>query len=154
MRWEQGRSTIDRMLSDREMERVQPSAGNATAMISLARQQAATASRLADQDPVSAVSVLYDAARRALTAILENEGLRPTSKGGHIAVLEAVRAQLDPPMGKVLRPFERLRRLRNNLEYGVVAASVPDADDIGRDVPRVTDMIDLAERVIQEMSPY
>lgn len=154
MRWEQGRGTIDRMLRDGEMERVHPDAESAAAMIRLARQQVATARREAGQDPVSAATVLYDAARRALTAVLENEGLRPTSKGGHIAVLEAVRAQLDPPMGKVLRPFERLRRLRNDLEYGAMTTAIPDADDVGRDVPRVTDMIDLAERVIQEMSPY
>jgi hypothetical protein len=41
-------------------------------------------------------ALAYDGARKALTAILENEGLRPTTRGGHLAVFEAVRAQLGP----------------------------------------------------------
>jgi hypothetical protein len=39
---------------------------------------------------------VYDAAGKAFNAVLENEGLRTTSRGGHIAVLDAVSAQLDP----------------------------------------------------------
>jgi hypothetical protein len=59
-------------------------------------------------DPVGAYQLLYDSARKALAAVLENEGLRATSRGGHIAVLDAVSAQLDPPLGPILRPFDRL----------------------------------------------
>jgi hypothetical protein len=32
----------------------------------------------------------------ALAAVLENQGLRATSRGGHIALRDAVSAQLDP----------------------------------------------------------
>lgn len=98
--------------------------------------------------------MLYDAARKALVAILENQGLRPTSRGGHIAVLEAVSAQLDPPMGKVLRPFDRLRRLRNNAEYPHPDTPPFIAGDVGRDIPKIEAIVDLAQRVIVQMSPY
>jgi hypothetical protein len=98
--------------------------------------------------------LLYDAARKALVAILENQGLRPTSRGGHIAVLEAVSAQLDPPMGKVLRPFDRLRRLRNTAEYPHPDTPPFVARDVGRDIPKIEDIVDLAQRVIAQMSPY
>ena len=98
--------------------------------------------------------MLYDAARKALVAILENQGLRPTSRGGHIAVLEAVSAQLDPPMGRVLRPFDRLRRLRNNAEYPHSDTPPFIARDVGRDIPKIEDIVDLAQRVVAQMSPY
>jgi hypothetical protein len=59
----------------------------------------------------------YDAARKAMTAILLNQGLRPTSKGGHVVVGEAILAQLDPPHGETFRPFRWMRPLRNDSEY-------------------------------------
>ena len=55
----------------------------------------------------------YDAARQALTALLAHQGLRPTTKGGHYAVEQAIRAQFGPGF----RQFGALRRRRNELEY-------------------------------------
>jgi len=154
MRWEQGRSVIDALLEARDLERVSPSAGHAAELIGQARKHMASARRIADDDPAGAFQLLYDAARKALCAILENQGLRPTSRGGHIAVLEAVSAQLDPPMGKVLRPFDRLRRQRNNAEYPRQDAPRLTTDDVTRDIPKVEAVVDIAVRVIDQMSPY
>ena len=154
MRWEQGRTVIDALLDTRDLERVPPSAGHAAELIGQARKHVASAQRIADDDPAGAFQLLYDAARKALCAILENQGLRPTSRGGHIAVLEAVSAQLDPPMGRVLRPFDRLRRQRNNAEYPRQDTPTLTTDDVTRDIPKIEDMVDLAVRVIDQMSPY
>lgn len=154
MRWVQGRSVVDVMLEKRELERVTPSAEHAAELIAQARRHAASAERIAEDDPAGAFQLLYDAARKALVAILENQGLRPTSRGGHIAVLEAVSAQLDPPMGQVLRPFDRLRRLRNSVEYPRVDTQPPTAGDVARDIAKIMDILDLAHRVTAQMSPY
>lgn len=131
MRWEQGRAVIDAVLDKRELERVTPSIEHAAELIAQARRHAASAERIAEEDPAGAFQLLYDAARKALVAILENQGLRPTSRGGHIAVLEAASAQLDPPMGMILRPFDRLRRLRNNAEYPHLDTPPFTAGDVG-----------------------
>jgi len=98
--------------------------------------------------------LLYDAARKALTAILENQGLRPTSRGGHLAVYHAVRAQLDPPMGRVLLPFDRMRRRRHDVEYPPAGAPELRPEDVTEDVPKVTALLDLAQRVLDEMPPF
>ncbi|MFE9421519.1 hypothetical protein ACFYNO_01000 [Kitasatospora sp. NPDC006697] len=105
-------------------------------------------------DAVGAYQLLYDAARKALVAVLENQGLRPTSRGGHIAVLEAVSAQLDPPLGATLRPFDRMRRRRNQAEYADLEAPRIEAQDVTNDVPKVQAIIELAQRVLDEMSPF
>jgi HEPN domain len=154
VRWGQGRSVVDAMLDKRELERVTPSAEHAAELIAQARRHAASAERIAEADPAGAFQLLYDAARKALVAILENQGLRPTSRGGHIAVLEAVSAQLDPPMGKVIRPFDRLRRQRNSAEYPRSDTPPFTAEAVLRDSPKIRDIVDLAQRVIGQMSPY
>jgi hypothetical protein len=84
--------------------------------------------------------------------VLENQGLRPTTRGGHLAAYEAVRAQREPPMGKTLRPFDRTRRQRNDAEYPPSNAPALTADDLREDIPKAADIISLAERVLDQMS--
>jgi hypothetical protein len=45
-----------------------------------------SAQEVCAHDPEGGYALLYDAARKALTAVLGNQGLRPTSAGGHLAV--------------------------------------------------------------------
>lgn len=154
MRWQQGRNVIDGMLERREVERVPPSREHADRLLAQAHAHLGSAELVAKTDAVGAYQMLYDAARKALCAILENEGLRATSRGGHIAVYEAITAQLDPPLAQVLRPFDRMRRRRNDAEYPSQGAPSISTDDALREVPKVQGILDLAARVIDQMSPF
>jgi hypothetical protein len=154
MRWEQGRAGIDRMLANAELQRVPPSREQADSLIAQARIHLASAASICDQDPQGAYALTYDAARKALTAVVENQGLRPTTRGGHLAAYDAVRAQLDPPLGKVLRPFDRMRRQRHDAEYPPLNAPPLTADDVREDIPKATEIVTVSERVLDQMSPY
>lgn len=156
MRWQQGRATIDNMLGAGQLERVTPSREYAERLLAQARAHLAlaTAGESADVDPVGSYQLIYDAARKSLAAVLENQGLRATSRGGHIAVLDAVRAQLDPPLGTTLRPFDRMRRMRNEAEYPRDDRPSVTAADVGRDQAHAGAFIELAERVLDQMSAY
>jgi len=154
MKWDQGRAVIDRMLADSELQRVPASREQADRLIDQARAHLSSAAAICDQDPPGGYAMLYDAARKALTAVLENQGLRPTTRGGHLAVYEAIRAQLDPPMGKILQPFDRMRRQRHDAEYPPADSPTLNAADIREDIPKAADIIDLAKRVLDEMSPF
>jgi hypothetical protein len=145
---------LDGMIARGELERVPAGRDHADLLLSQARRHLASAAAIADSDPAGAYQLLYDAARKSLAAVLENQGLRATSRGGHIAVREAVTAQLDPPLGGVLRPFDRLRRRRNQVEYPSAAAPSIGADEVERDVPKVDEILDLAARVLDQMSPF
>jgi len=57
----------------------------------------AAAETLVDTDASSTVTLAYDAARFAALALLAQQGLRATTKGGHLAVDDAVRAQTRSP---------------------------------------------------------
>jgi hypothetical protein len=76
-----------------------------------ARLDLSSARILIDTNPIGAFMLAYDATRKALTAILANQGLRPiASEGGHAVLLDVVLAQLDPPLGDDLREFDWMRR--------------------------------------------
>jgi hypothetical protein len=154
VRWNQGRATIEKLIADGELQRVPPSREHADQLITQARKDLSSAELLRDSNPKRAYESLYDAARMALTAVLENQGLRATSRGGHIAPYSAVAAQLDPPMGTVLRPFDRMRRTRNRSEYPSFTTPDVTADNVRADLSDATAIVDICENVLAEMSPF
>jgi hypothetical protein len=154
MRWNQGRATADRLIVDGELQRVPPSREHADQLLAQARRDLASAELLRDSNPKRAYESLYDAARMALTAVLESQGLRPTRSGGHLAPYAAISAQLDPPMGTVLRPFDRMRRTRNRSEYPSFATPDVTADNITGDLPAATAIVETCQGVLGEMSPF
>lgn len=154
MKWNQGRAAIERMLASRELERVPASREHEDRLVAQARQHVRSADAICDIPPPAGMSSCTTRARKALTAVLENQGLRPTSQGGHMAVYQAVRAQLDPPMGKTLRPFDRMRRQRNDIEYPPTDTPQMTAADVREDLEEAHAIIDLASGVLDEMSPF
>lgn len=154
MRWEQGRRAVDALLARGELERVPASREHADELLAQSRGHLESCRLIVASDPVGAYQLLYDAARKALGAVLENQGLRATSRGGHIAVYEAVAAQLDPPLGKDLRSFDRMRRRRNDAEYPRHNVPSFTGDEVKRDIVRVERILDVARRVLDQMSPY
>ena len=154
MRWNQGRTDIDAMLSAGELQRVPASREHADALLDLARQHLVSARAVVENDPEGAYAIGYDASRKALAAVLENEGLRATSRGGHVAIYRAIQAQLDPPLGSTVRPFDRMRRRRNGLEYPDFETPAITSTDVLEDLARAEAIIDLAGRTLDQMSPF
>lgn len=154
MSWQQGRDTLEAMITRGRIERVPPSRSHADLLITQARQHLEAAQAIVRIDPTGAYQLLYDGARKALNAVLENQGLRATSRGGHVAVLDAVAAQLDPPLGAVLRPFDRLRRRRNQAEYPAADGPRINAEDFERDAPKVREIIEAATTVLDRMPHF
>jgi hypothetical protein len=154
MRWNQGRAQVDRLIADGELQQVPANREHADQLLVQARKDLASANLLLDANPKRAYESIYDAARMALTAVLENEGLRPTSRGGHIAPYAAVTAQLDPPMGAVLKPFDRMRRTRNRSEYPSFTTPDVTPDNVRADLPVAASIVDLCAEVLDQMSPF
>ncbi|WP_375423135.1 HEPN domain-containing protein [uncultured Friedmanniella sp.] len=142
------------MLFEGRLERVPPSREQADFLIRQARQHLQAATAIAKLDPPGGYQLAYDAARKSLTAVLENQGLRPTHTGGHVVVYEALRAQLDPPLGAVITPFNRMRRTRNESEYPRLDRPGLHEDDVREVLPKVEALIDLAERILDQMDVF
>jgi len=154
-RWEQGRAIVDAMIAEGRLERVPASREQADVLISQAVAHLNSARVIASSDPPGGYAMAYDAARKALLAVLENQGLRPTSVGGHHAALgEAVVAQLVPPLASTFRPFQRMRRRRNSLEYPSTAEPAMTEQDVLDDCAKADDIVDACSRVLDQMLPY
>lgn len=57
-------------------------------------------------------------------------------------------------MGAALRPFDRLRRQRHDAEYPAVDSPELAAADVRDDIPKVSVIVDIAERVLDTMPVY
>lgn len=150
--WGQGQATIDSLLAAGRLERVPPNAEGARGLVAKASIHLRSAATLAVDDVDTAYDALHSANRKALTAILLVQGLRPTRSGGHVAVFEAVQAQLDPPLGRALAPYNRIRRARNAADYFDELPAT--GDDVRADLPLCEAIVDIADKVIDQLPPY
>ncbi|MBB5790085.1 HEPN domain-containing protein [Jiangella mangrovi] len=142
------------MMSAGELERVRPDEAHVAALLTTARAHLASAELLRETDPAGAYGLMYDAARKSMTAILANQGLRATTRGGHIAVYQAVSAQLDPPLGKIVRPFNRMRARRNDVEYPSPERPAVTPDEVAEDLEKAAAIVEMAEKAIPGMGVY
>lgn len=118
-------AALDRMVGAGLVERVPANPAHALVIIRQAELHLATAATVAVADPDAAFALQYDAARKSLTAVLIAEGVRVKAKGGHAGTYEAVRVGLSTEDRAVIRPFDRLRKRRYEVEY--LTESVPQA---------------------------
>jgi len=153
MTWQKGRDTIEDLLRRRHLEQVPANESEVKHLLTKARAHLTTAQAVADDDPEIAYDALYAAARKALTALLIQQGLRPTRTGGHEAAIEAAQAQLVPPLGEVLRPIRRIKRRRNDGDYAGSEDQV-HSDDIRADLPLATAIVDTIARIVPELTVF
>lgn len=118
MTWERGRAAIEAQLASGELEVVTASDELGQRLLVEATAHLVSARTISESDPAGAYQLAYDAARKACSALLAVQGLRATTRGGHIAVQEAVRDQFGGEGGvAAFRAFPRLRRTRAGAEY-------------------------------------
>lgn len=149
-RWRLGESEIDALIAERMLQRVTGDQADAEAWVDRARRTLATAAGVVDGDPESAFVLGYDAARQACTALLARQGLRPTTRGGHLVVEQAVRAQF----GESFAAFGALRRRRNQVEYPSFPGERMDAAEARAALTRVNVIVEAAARLLPDVGFY
>ncbi|WP_346008587.1 hypothetical protein [Janibacter terrae] len=147
--WSRGESDIEAMVSRGELEAIRGSATDGGRLLDEARTRLRTGENAAD-DPSGAFTLVYDAARLACTALLAQQGVRPTRSGGHLSVQDAMRAQF----GDGFRDLGWMRRRRNEIEYpstpgvGVTGAELHDA------IAATRQMIEHAEKLLPNLGMF
>jgi hypothetical protein len=156
MSWETGSGRIKELMDSGELGQVPPDGELARRMLADARRHLATASTAESTGDLSgAYQLAYDALRKSAASLLEAQGIRPTSRGGHIAVQDAVIAQFGTSI-RALRSFSRLRRARNSFEYPSTDTPGHSGDDV-KDAIRVAREVNVAAGKILEsavLSPW
>lgn len=128
--WATGAEKVRELIDQGELEEVEPSVEIARRLLADAEQHVTSARTIADTgDLTGAYQLAYDALRKAGASLLAVQGLRATTRGGHIAVQHAVIAQFGNGISE-FRSFSRIRRNRNRFEYPGDSASEPTEDDL------------------------
>jgi len=147
-RWAKGADRIAGLIETRHLQRVTGDPDTVEALLASARRHVESARRSESQDPEAAYSLAYDAARKSATARLTHQGIRPTTAGGHLAVVDAIRAQFPGVPG--LTSLDRLRRRRNQAEYPDPRSYDPIISEEAEEAIRIaSDCITSTERLLK-----
>lgn len=144
MRWSAGETVVERLLEQGHIERLQGTQADGESWLQRARRSLDAAQIVAEAAPDSSIVLAYDAARQACVALLAQQGLRPTTAGGHYVIEEAIRAQF----GNSLRAFGGLRRRRNELEYPLCPTEEASAAEAAEALDTAGDIIEAVARLL------
>ena len=156
MSWETGSQRIQELISGGELSQVPPDTEFARRMLTDAGRHLATAAAAESTgDLPGAYQLAYDALRKSAASLLEAQGLRATSHGGHIAVQDAITAQFGPAI-RALRSFSRIRRARNSFEYPSTDTPGPSQDDVKDAIRIAREVNDAAAKILESeiLSPW
>lgn len=149
-RWTRGESDVEALIASGELQKLTGVAANGERLLEKAAVTLETARSAIESDPDSAFVLAYDASRQALTGLLAHQGLRPTTKGGHYAVEQAVRAQFGPGF----RQFGALRRRRIELEYPERPGDDATNDEASEAVENAQTIITAANGLIDQLGLF
>ena len=147
-RWAMGANEVTALIEARHLQQVTSDVDTVNALLASARRHIVSARLTVESDPEAAYSVAYDAARKSATALLNHQGLRPTTAGGHLAIVHTIRAQVPGVPG--LTSLDRLRRRRNQAEYPDPRSYNPITIEEANEAISVADAcVSTAERLLQ-----
>ncbi len=150
MSWQPGRERIEQLLDVGDLEQVTPADEVAYRLLEDAGRHLTTAASAAKtEDLAGAYQLAYDAFRKCAASLLAFQGLRATSRGGHLAVQEAVVAQFGSTV-RVFRAFGRIRRARNSFEYPSASTAGPALDDVTDAISLATQARDAAATILAQ----
>lgn len=126
-------SGVEDLVREGRVELVEPDPAAALDKLEEARRHLASAAAIAEADPEGAYALLYDAARKAIDGHMLASGYRVSKGrvGAHEATARYASSVLGSGAhGEHVRHFDRMRRNRNRLEYGVwqIGRSTLEAD--------------------------
>lgn len=123
-------SVIDDLLGRGLIESVGPDLDMAQRWLEDASRHLTAADAVVDIDPSGAYVLAYDAARKALAAVLLRRGHRILSRpGAHRALAEFGDYLAESTGQPELKRFDRLRRNRNRAEYGSISFNKTEVEE-------------------------
>jgi hypothetical protein len=150
MRWVAGEAVVERLLEQSHIEQVRGAQADGGSWVERARRGLDAARAIAEVAPDSSIILSYDAARQACIALLAQQGLRPTTAGGHYAIEEVIRAQF----GTALRAFGGLRRRRNELEYPLYPTEQASSGEAAEALDTASDIIQAAAKLLPNLGLF
>jgi len=153
-RWTEGRAVVDRLLADKKLDRVAASEDVAELLLVAAAKHIESAALIAEADPSGSCQLSYDGARKSLAAVLQIQGLRPTSSGGHYVIEECLKAQLVKYGREIVDKFSVMRRTRNSSEYPQSTKDLVAPEEALEQVEDARDVMAKSTKLVEVMPVY
>ena len=150
MTWDRGRVVVDQLLAEGRLEIISGAAADGAAWLSSAAALLESARREAGNNAEAAFVLAYDAARKASTALLAQQGLRTKATGHHVTVEQVVRAQFGGPFDA----FGALRRRRSEIEYPQRPGDDIDLGEVPVAIDQAEAIIDAATRLAPQLELF
>ena len=141
-------AVVRQLLAQRKIDVVEPGAAEATRQFEEALAHLKSAQAILENDAAGSFQLTYDAARKALQAVLLASGLRVASppRGNHYVFIElAESGMLIDPAWSNLR---WMRELRNSTEYPAVDQLTAQLEDAKQAIFAVEAMVKEAGRLL------
>ena len=136
------------MLDRRQLELISPDSRLAHMQLDQARDALRVASEQATNRPEIALTVAYDAARKAVAAMLEAQGLRAKLPNAHLNVQNALAAQWGEGLAD---EFGVVRKARNRIEYPDSSTERATTRSAHRAVELAQKLLTLADEQISQL---
>lgn len=150
MTWGRGRAVVDQLLAEGRLETISGAAADGSTWLTSATALLESARREAGSNPEAAFVLAYDAARKASTALLAQQGLRTKTTGHHVTVEQVVRAQFGGPFDA----FGPLRRRRSEIEYPQRPGDDIDPGEVPIAIDQAEAIVDAAVRLAPQLDLY
>lgn len=110
-------TNYSRLLEDRRILREPAARGQVKQQLGAARRDLETARGLLTDENEWAYNIAYNAMLLAGRAVMFSDGYRPTTTGGHAAVVDFLRIRLDASFAEMVQMMDRMRRQRHRIIY-------------------------------------
>lgn len=111
--WTTGAAEVELNIAENNLQRVVGGHAEGASWLQKADKHLATARSIQGDDPESAFLLAAEAAHSMGLGLLAQQGLRPTTAGGHIVVQRVLVAQF----GDSFKDFDWIRRRRHEAKY-------------------------------------
>lgn len=148
--WHKGEATIEQLLQAGELSRVADGEVGESSWIATANKRLASAIAIRASDPESAFILTYEAVHAAGMGILARQGLRPTVKGGHVAIESALKAQFHP----YFEAYGWMRRTRNQQMYPSFPGEVIESNTLDEAIEDAEEIIAAAEKLMSSLTLF
>jgi uncharacterized protein (UPF0332 family) len=113
------------LLKDRRIRREPTARGQVNQQLAAARRDLGTARGLLTDKNEWAYNIAYNAMLLAGRAVMFSEGYRPTTTGGHAAVVEFLRIRLGASFAEMMQVMDQMRRQRHRIIYDAASTVSP-----------------------------
>lgn len=148
MKWARGAETVSRLIAEGRLERIAGTAATGSMHLESARGLLASAQREAGNNPEASYILAYDAVRKAATALLAQQGLRPKATGHHVTVEEATRAQFNGDF----HAMGALRRRRSEIEYPRAPGDDVTSTEVADALQQATKILAATGQLLSQLS--